>query len=1501
MILVLLSIIMQEQIHSWQWIHFALSGSRDRKSIVYIRDKRFTGERQVMVVNALHDELGNFFLNQYGSVWTEKELGSFDMSQSGDNGQLLFYPKKFDYNNYDVSVIAYNVGDSTAGIGSTDFGSIVNVGSDSHLIEAGISTSATVVGIASTYRSSKILVSYASSDTSYYETEELTMIHNGTDVELMEYGQLNTDELGSPSGTPGLGTYSAYYSGSYIYIDLHPTVSLASTYIANSIQVSIGNSLSAGVGTDALNTGTIDTRYTAIASSGSPGVTTVAKYETETFASAYYIVGVEDVSNSQYQISEILVVDDGTNGNLTEYGIVQTGGNLGDFSVNINGDFTHLGFKPLASADVQVRVFQNSLRLVDDANSNESISFTNASVNTGSGSYTATETDVKRSFELNHKQKPIFKRDFVGGASTVVSTVTDSVIIPNHFFVTGEELEYRYTGTGTTSAIEIASQSIPGVGVTDKLPSTVYAVKKDDKRLQLATTAENALKTNPTFIDITAVGVGTSHSFTSKKQNSRCIISIDNVIQQPIVATAVTTHLVADVSTTTDKITISGITSITGGDMLKIGNEIMKVDSVGLGVTNRLLVTRPWMGTGVSNYSSGDLVTKIEGNYNIVDNKVNFFTAPVGETPLSTTTNEPNSRDWVGVATHSTFNGRSFMRSGITGSAVEPYTKNYIFDDISHRFSGFSTEFTLKSDGSNVTGFSTSNAIVLINQVAQGPQRMTGLESRRVTINGDFTLRESVGITSIQFTGTIASVSYDPNTANVPLGGVVVSVGSTEGFGYQPLVGAGGTAVVSGLGTITSISIGNSGTGYRSGIQTVVNVGVQTLSTGVPAIEFIGTAAISNGNIVSVAITNPGTGYTTTNPPSVVIDEPLAYTNMPLFYTSTSSGVGSEARANIVVGQGSSVIDFEIINEGYGYGEDQVLTIGVGGTVGIPTDSNFSPSRQFEVTVREVGSDSFAAWSIGDLEVLDPLDDLFDGQATSFPLKLNGTQQTIQSKPGSVVDVEYTLLIFVNDILQVPGIGYEFKGGSYLTFKEAPKQGDTSKIMFYKGTASVDTATVDILETVQTGDELKLHDQDISYEQGPRTVTSINAADNVNTNPYPGPGITTNETFDRPVNWTKQTQDKVIDGQLITKDRSHYEPLIYPTTSLIQPVGIASTEAYVENIRIFFDSTKENYGSQDSINIVSQEDASGAAGTALVSAAGSITSIVISDVGIGYTFTPTVSIEQPVGLGTTQVATGVAVMDGDSLSSVTITNIGSGYTVSSPPAVLIEEPKMANRVEKVTSITYAGDYGKVVGFGTTTSGSQNKFIFDLYIPEDSYLRDSTYVGTAVTLSSLSVGDFFLLDESNVGSATTVLRSFNVGGATTIGVGTQFVDNVYQVADVNTVSVANTAIGISTVGTATTYVTRVFVNIDLFTTDSFDSSLLKFDSTNTKFDSNGIGATYTGNVHNAPFYGTYSWGYLELGSRIGARDFKFYGQDGLGGISTSGFIQRFNPLRDKEYL
>ena len=241
--------------------------------------------------------------------------------------------------------------------------------------------------------------------------------------------------------------------------------------------------------------------------------------------------------------------------------------------------------------------------------------------------------------------------------------------------------------------------------------------------------------------------------------------------------------------------------------------------------------------------------------------------------------------------------------------------------------------------------------------------------------------------------------------------------------------------IVSAAGTITSISIGNTGSGYRSGIQTV-NVGVGTSSTGTANIEFIGTAAISGGHIVSVAITNPGTGYTTTNPPYVVFDAPLNYDNIPLSYSSDSPGTGgAQAKIDVVVGQGSSVIEFSISNTGYGYGVNQILTLPIGGATGIPTTSS-SDFEEFKITIQETDGDIFTAWSVGQLQVLDDFSNLFNGVRKTFPLTLNGNAFSIQSLPGSLVKVQDTLLIFVNDILQVPGESYFFEGGSNITFEE---------------------------------------------------------------------------------------------------------------------------------------------------------------------------------------------------------------------------------------------------------------------------------------------------------------------------------------------------------------------------------------------------------------------------------------------------------------------------------
>ena len=141
-------------------------------------------------------------------------------------------------------------------------------------------------------------------------------------------------------------------------------------------------------------------------------------------------------------------------------------------------------------------------------------------------------------------------------------------------------------------------------------------------------------------------------------------------------------------------------------------------------------------------------------------------------------------------------------------------------------------------------------------------------------------MKESAGISSIFFTGTASSATYDVNNANVPVGGIIVSVGSTEGFGFQPLVAAGGTAVVSIAGTVSSIGIGTSGSGYRLNIQPTINVAIQTSSLYAANYTGIGTAQVVNGCITGIAITNPHVFYKQKTINNVVYDHTTGITTV---------------------------------------------------------------------------------------------------------------------------------------------------------------------------------------------------------------------------------------------------------------------------------------------------------------------------------------------------------------------------------------------------------------------------------------------------------------------------------------------------------------------------------------------------------------------------------------------------------------------------------------------
>jgi len=1423
------------------------------KILTYCRDQVLTNQRQIEFVSVLHDN-NTAHISEYGEVDSGNNLGSFDFVISGDPTKWLlrFYPINFAYNSYDVNTLSFSILDNISGVGTTSFGDIIQVDSTHVNVSAGTTT--TIASIPNTYRSAKLLVQIEDT-TNNYSVDELNLIHDGTNVYLLEYGNISTN-------ITGFGTFNAYVDGSNIDVDLIPSVGVGLTVNTSIIATSDNTGVA---GTTYLNSAKLDSKFTSIAASGSPTANTIASYSGITEA-GYHIVTVEDTTNNEYESFEVITLQSVTTpSEFVEYANVKSGGSLGQVGIDTTSGILNLTYTPNTSIDVEVRVFTIGMEPSTDSGRPDLINLNNLRINGDEKTYIGTLLDLATSFDLKHKGDQIFLRGFDGSDPGIVSTTNNSISIPNHFFVTGEEVVYSSPGAGTTSAIGIAATTVPGIGLTDKLPTTLYVVAPNSKDLKFATTSENALKLDPVVLSIGSTGIGAGHSITATKQNQKVLLAVDNIIQSPIVSFGNTTTLAQDVVFQQD-ILLTGITSIFTGDNLRIGDEIVTVSSVGVGNTTSINVRRGRLGTLRGSHSAGDLVEKLSGEYNIIGNTLNFASAPKGPEPAGVTTAEnPDETDWTGITSYSSFQGRSFIRSGLINSTNETYYQNYIYDNISNQFTGIRSEFSMKVGGSDVIGIATQNPFVIINGVLQQP---TGNQPPSLQV-GDYRMAENTGVTSITFTGNNGlPTGYDPNNGEYPIGGLMVSVGSSNGFGYQPLVSAGGTVTVSATGTITNVSIANSGSGYRSGIQTVVNVGVQTYSTGVPNIEFIGTAAVSGGHIVSVAITNPGIGYTGTDLPDLVFDEPLSYDNIPLSYSPGYVGSGQSATVDIVVGQGSSVISFTLRSYGFGYGNGERLTIESGGTTGIPTDPSVT-FENFQLLIDEVYDDKFNSWSVGELEVLDTLDNEFDGQKTNFQITLNEDPFTIVAAKGSLVDVEQTLIVFINDILQVPGGAYIFKGGSIIQFTEAPKVGDTSKILFYKGTGSVDVRFVDILETVKPGDSLDIDNnpelgQGISLEEDLRIVTDIITIDSVFTNPYSGSGITTDANLLRPVTWCKQLVDKIIDGEVVGKDRTHYEPLIYPSSYLIQPVSLASTVAYVDSVRPLYGAENEatTRSFQNSINIVSQNTLVGATAAAIVSSAGTITSVNITNPGIGYTVAPQVVISTPVGIGLTQRASATATVSGGSVNTITVVNPGAGYTSSNPPVVLIETPEVVRELIPINS--YSGDYGTIVGFNTTKVGSQNKYIFDLFIPEDSFMRDGYLIGTGITVSTINVGDYLTVFDTNIDAG----GSFNTQDTTSNVVGTAitYSDAVYQVAAVSTEMITVTGYGI-------TAVRRITTNVGSIGSISY-------------------GSTATGQ---------YSWGKILFNTRTGIETFTAYTSNGYTGISTSGLVSRNSPLKSDNYV
>ena len=675
----------------------------------------------------------------------------------------------------------------------------------------------------------------------------------------------------------------------------------------------------------------------------------------------------------------------------------------------------------------------------------------------------------------------------------------------------------------------------------------------------------------------------------------------------------------------------------------------------------------------------------------------------------------------------------------------------------------------------------------------------------------------SVAVTESGHSGTEAIITGSPVGFNthrfisatstaIEVVGTIDTIQPTTGTTYNPLTGILEVFVAShGLTNSNSITIADNSltfscaqdsyqtlheyprsTDYISGIQTAVTRIDDNRFT-----VFVGKSPAHGGGALEFNISNGGSGYSN---PQIFVSEP-SYENLSVIGLSrrgigstTDTGVGLKVDviptpSSDFTGIGSELFEiskFEISTPGYGFLPGDKLK-----PVGLVT-SRFVQSliKEFELEMVETFTDQFALWQFGEFDYMDPIKSLQDGKRTRFPLRYENESVSVESNPNFDVDLNPILLIFRNRVIQEPIKTYEFIGGTSINFKIAPRPEDDIHIFFYKGTDGVDSSIVEAPpKPIELGDELKVLSSPI---QDNRLVAEFTQADTVRTNSYRGLGIT--DDF-KPIEVTRQKDDLIIDGEIISKTRELLESQITPTAKIIYDFSTTDTQFFIDSPGPFFNYENEE-SPEISVRIISKSvNQTPAEITATVSNTGTISNLTIVDGGSGYTSAPTVKIQNPpteIGVGIGITATATLTISNGSVDGFTITESGLGYSQSNLPQVIVDAPnvKFTERITGITSIK--GNTGIITGIQATTLGSDKAIKFTLTLDPNEFEFDTEVfkVNNPIFIYDTEVGDGVI--------------SIDASDSEVVGIGTTCLDNIYIIKEFSTTGEdPNPVIGIIT--------------------------------------------------------------------------------------------------------
>jgi len=325
---------------------FKLNFIRFKKYVISVYDRLDKQHSQSLLLNLLHNGT-EVAINQYAINDSQGELGYFDAEISDFDIELLFYPFETSNKIYSVNSFSFNISDSDINTGVINIGNVAQISSNK---VTGIGTT-TICSISTTTSAAKIILTFSDFDNNSFYSDEINYVHNGSSIVYNSYSELN---LGK---TIGIGTYSLYYNGGNINVDIHPFET--ETYDVNVLPISISG-IATTTGNVFLSGNILQSSYVGVATTGIPQKSLIYSHPSDYTAGLHHIV-IKDLDNNRFSSTEILGMLNTTAQEVYSvgFGELSTSNNLGVFELeysNISGDL-EIYFTSNTDINYQVRIF----------------------------------------------------------------------------------------------------------------------------------------------------------------------------------------------------------------------------------------------------------------------------------------------------------------------------------------------------------------------------------------------------------------------------------------------------------------------------------------------------------------------------------------------------------------------------------------------------------------------------------------------------------------------------------------------------------------------------------------------------------------------------------------------------------------------------------------------------------------------------------------------------------------------------------------------------------------------------------------------------------------------------------------------------------------------------------------------------------------------------------------------------------------------------------------